>query len=122
MLRQAAEALPDIVDFEDIELFSPEAPEEREPVFPRSIADSIVNQAPFVDIESGVPSSSRPTSPQSPQKSYRGDADEITGLGTSTMPSNSVSSGWNIISKGDFRFGMGMLEKHKKWVEKAARR
>eukprot|EP01038_Epipyxis_sp_PR26KG_P004369 gene4369-6181_t len=46
----------------------------------------------------------------------------ITGLGTSPYNQDGVGTWGNIIGKTEFSFRLGLLEKHKKWVEKAARR
>lgn len=42
--------------------------------------------------------------------------------GTSSSESSSFSSRWKRLSKKEFSFRLNLLEKHRKWVERAARR
>jgi hypothetical protein len=43
-------------------------------------------------------------------------------LGSSDTMDSTNSSSMSVISKRDFTFGLSLLEKHKKWAEKAARK
>jgi hypothetical protein len=45
-----------------------------------------------------------------------------TTTGTGSSAGTSFSSKWKRLSKKEFSFRMNMLEKHRKWVERAARR
>jgi hypothetical protein len=50
---------------------------------------------------------------------------EQSGQGCEAVPRQALdrqNSAWDIISRGEFNFGLNLLDKHKKWVERAARR